>query len=80
MNLVNQSSGRASCPQKQNVVLPISMDPNGKTKLNPHFPEDVNKSYQKASVVMGASIYDVRNGWGEGVPKKQMKGTKSADL
>ena len=26
-----------------------------------------------------ASIYDVRRGWGKGVPKKQMKGTKSAD-
>ena len=28
----------------------------------------------------GASIYDVRSGWGMGVPKKQTKGTKSADL
>ena len=28
----------------------------------------------------GASIYEVRRGVGEGVPKKQMKGTKSADL
>ena len=27
-----------------------------------------------------ASIYDVRRGWREGVPKKQMKGTKSAVL
>ena len=28
----------------------------------------------------GAFIYDVRSGWGEGVLKKQTKGTKSADL
>ena len=28
----------------------------------------------------GASIYDVRSGWGEGVPKKQVNRTKSADL
>ena len=28
----------------------------------------------------GASIYDVRSGWEEGVPKKQTNGTKSADL
>ena len=27
-----------------------------------------------------ASIYDVRSGWGEGVPKKQTKGTKLTDL
>ena len=27
-----------------------------------------------------ASIYDLCSGWGEGVPKKQMKGTKSTDL
>ena len=25
---------------------------------------------------LGASIYDVRRGWGEGVPKKQTKGTR----
>ena len=25
---------------------------------------------------MGASIYDVRRGWGEGVPKKQTKGKR----
>ena len=29
---------------------------------------------------LGASIHVVRSGWDEGVPKKQTKGTKSADL
>ena len=28
----------------------------------------------------GPYLYDVRNGWGEGVPKKQTKGTKPVDL
>ena len=28
----------------------------------------------------GPYLYDVRIGWGKGVPKKQRKGTKSADL
>ena len=31
-------------------------------------------------LIYGASIYDVRSGWGRGVPKKQTKGTKAADL
>ena len=30
--------------------------------------------------VRGASICDVRSGWGEGVPKRQTKGTTSADF
>ena len=33
-----------------------------------------------AKTIKGASKYDVRSWMGEGVPKKQMKGTKSADL
>ena len=31
-------------------------------------------------LILGASINDVRSGWGRGLPKKQTKGTKSADL
>ena len=36
----------------------------------------------RAQRAKGPYLYDVRSGWGggEGVPKKQMKGTKSADL
>ena len=38
-----------------------------------------NRSLTQSCARLGASIYDVRSGWGEGGPKKQTKGTKSAD-
>ena len=33
-------------------------------------------NYNYGERKLGTSIYDVRSGWGEGVPKKQTKGTK----
>ena len=43
--------------------------------------ESPEKRYPHSAVRMceGVSIYDVRSGWGEGVPKKQTKRIKSAD-
>ena len=53
---------------------------NGETKGNwKGAKNDVRASFEGQNTI-GASIYDVRTGRGRGVPKKQTKGTKSADF
>ena len=63
------------CYSKQRAIIEINC-------VLDYMPAQVSNKMEIAAVqwsaVKGASIYDIRSG--RGVPKKQAKGTKSADL